>query len=338
MKVYNPKLSNEVLTKCVEVRQSAEFRGYAEIPASILDGAPSRLYFDDFLRSLEQIPVDPYDKAVARRRYITYGQYYKPNDLGDTLLYFVKPPYDAGEGKRLFPYQLPAHVNPEHADERKFAPVPDDAIASVFMHELIEAGYHLVPLASKFRSKPLQVEIQFIRYEPRRGIPALGTPPTTHQDNDWAFCVLLLERSNVEGPENAFVSLKHTNQKLKDVPEDAILNRLTLVGPLEGYCCDDTKVAHYVGPTRLRGEAETGRRTIVILSFKPLVPLGPEDVRLADELARISRDRPGMIAEPTGAPSSIELPTTVKRPRRRGAGEGGAIPEDKDTTTFYHSY
>ena len=110
------------------------------------------------------------------------------------------------------------------------------------------------------------MEVQFIRYEPRRGTDAVGTPPTTHQDNDWAFCVFLLEWDNIEGPLNAFVALDHVLKPIKDVPDDKILDTVSLVKPLQGYCVEDTKVAHFVGPVRLAAGSEYGRRTIVILS------------------------------------------------------------------------
>jgi hypothetical protein len=304
MNTFSPKIDPLTRGKLSTIRLVAEKRGYSYIGHDVLGNKRRQQDLKEFLRLIDKMPADVYDHNVARRRFVTYAHFYKSADDMDSLLYFTEPEYDFDIGARLFCYQLTKAFNPENDEPRKFAPVPDNAIEHTFLHQLIEAGFHAVPLPPAYRKLPIEVEVQFIRSEPRRNMVAMGTPPTTHQDNDWAFCVFLLEWENVEGAENAFVDRAQTNKSLSDVPDAAILDQVRLIHPLEGYCVEDTKIAHYVGPVRLKRGAEYGRRTIVILSYKPLVPIRPEDVK---KTTRMLRERPELLAEMAAVPDTIEV-------------------------------
>jgi hypothetical protein len=325
MKTFCPQISADERGHLANLQRRAMSKGYALIGADLL-GTQARLAeLTDFLRHIERMPAEAYDDKITRRRFVTYAHYYKPTDFVEALLYFTEPEYDVDIGAKLFAYYLSEKYNPQPQGEvRKFAPVPDVARDHPLLHQLIEAGFHAVPLAPNFRKLPIEVEVQFIRYEPRRGTPAVGTPPTTHQDNDWAFCVFLLEWQDIDGPINAFVDLEHVRKPLRDVPEDKVLATLSLVRPLEGYCVEDTKIAHYVGPVRLLEGSEYGRRTIVILSYKPLVPLRPADV---SETATMLRNEPELLAGKS--PIAEEISTTV--PRRSGLKARGTVPQQGDT-------
>ena len=127
---------------------------------------------------------------------------------------------------------------------------------------------------------------------------------------DWAFCVFLLEWDNIEGPINAFVPVEHANKPFEGIPKDMI-ESVFLVNRLEGDCVNDTKVAHYVGPVWLRQGFEYGRRTIVILSYKPLIPLHPADFEKTVELLR---KEPQLLAETPPVQDSIAIDVaTVSR-------------------------
>ena len=330
MKTYHSAMDPKAAVILSRIRQSADQDGFALIPESILKDRLSDADFQEFLRLIERMPADVYDPASTRKRLVTYAHFYKPSELDESLIYFRMPGFDGEVGADLFTYQLPAKFNQENSDKRKFAPVPDAVLESPIFHFLIEAGFHTAPLQAEYRYLPLEVEVQFIRYEPRRNVASLGTPPTTHQDNDWAFCVFLLEWENVEGPENAFVSLDYTNTKLGDVPDSHILKRTFLTGPLEGYCVADTKIAHYVGPVSLAKGSEYGRRTILILSYKPLIPLTPAAVQAAADARKYVEENASEISKSPQPPDSISLPE--KDPHRNGATRGDEISRASDST------
>jgi hypothetical protein len=320
--IFNPRVSPDLRAKLKALRSIAEKKGFALISGSVISTPRHKKALAAFLRLIDKMPADVYDKNNARRRFVTYAHFYKPIEDGDTLLYFTEPQYDIDVGAKLFQYQLSGKFQPENAESRKFAPVPDKALKHPFLHELIEAGFHVAPLQANYRGLPIEVEVQFIRYEPRRNRPALGTPPTTHQDNDWAFCIFLLEWENVEGPINAFVPVEHSNKALETIPQEKI-TRITLVETLGGYCVEDTKIAHYVGPVELKMGAEYGRRTIVILSYKPLIPLRPEDVKTTVEALRTN---PKLLEEKPDAPESIEIdPNAATRLPPGVRPKGGAV-------------
>ena len=304
---FAPEIPPSQRAALKNLRSLAVKKGFARIAPDVLGTSAGKKDLADFLRLINEMPADVADKRNTRCRYVTFAHLYKPHDDAETLLYFTEPQYDEDVGAKLFIYQLSKEFNPENSEPRKFAPVPDEALKHRFLRQLIEAGFHVVPLRTDYRSLPLEVEVQFIRYEPRRGVESLGTPPTTHQDNDWAFCVFLLEWRGVDGALNAFVPLEYTNKALRDVPEGETV-QMTLTDPLEGYCVEDTKVAHYVGPVRLKQGAEYGRRTIVILSYKPLVPLRPADVR---QTAELLRNRPELLEARPDAPEEIKVDQPV---------------------------
>jgi hypothetical protein len=331
MKTFHSAMDPKVSVILDRLRQSADQEGFALIPGGILSDCLSDPDFKDFLRLIERMPADVYDQASTRKRLVTYAHYYKPSDYDESLIYFRKPKYDGEVGADLFTYQLPAKFNNENSDKRKFAPVPDAVLENPIFHLLIEAGYHAAPLHAEYRNSPLEVEVQFIRYEPRRNVASLGTPPTTHQDNDWAFCVFLLEWENVDGPENAFVSLEYANTRLQDVPEQYLLSRAFLTAPLEGYCVADTKVAHYVGPVSLARGSEYGRRTILILSYKPLIPLTPAAVEASSDLKKFYDKNSAGIDETPQPPESISLPE--KDSQRDGAMRGDEVSQVSDSAS-----
>jgi hypothetical protein len=285
MKTFSPQISSKERSALANIRARASKYGYSLMGEDILASKIRKADLESFLPHIEWMPAEAYDNLVTRRRFVTYAHYYKPDEMAPTLLYFIEPRYDIDIGAKLFTYYLPQKYNPENFQARSFAPLPEIAQKHRFLLQIIEAGFHAVPLRDEYRKLPLEVEIQFIRYEPRRKTDAIGTPPTTHQDNDWAFCVLLLEWVDIQGPENAFVPLEHVNKSMKDIPEEDI-TRIYLVSALSGYSVEDTKVAHYVGPVSLKQGSEYGRRTILILSYKPLVPLRPADIKQTLEMVQ----------------------------------------------------
>jgi len=286
MDTYSPQLPGEVCSKLTNLRHHAEKKGFAVINAEVLAEAGGLDELRDFLPLIQDMPAEAYDDEITRHRFGIYAHFYKPDQFAPTLLYFVAPEYDDDLGVKLFKYQLATDVNrQEEGAVRKFAPMPERALQHLFLQRLIEAGFHAAPLPSEYRNLPLHVEIQFIRYQPRLGTASVGTPPTTHQDNDWAFCVFLLEWNNIDGAINAFVPVEHVNKPIHTVPREHILAEVVLTKPLEGYCVEDRKVAHYVGSVHLRAGYHSGRRTIAILSYTPLVPLGPADIKAAADVA-----------------------------------------------------
>jgi len=303
MKTFTPDILPNERVALKNHRATAEDKGYSIIRDEVLSSPSRKKDLAAFLKLIEKMPADLGDKLNTRRRFVTYAHFYKPNEDTDTLLYFTEPKYDLGVGANLFIYHLSKKFNPENSEPRKFAPLPEEALKHRFLQHMIEAGFHAAPVSSIFRYLPMEVEVQFIRYEPRRDTESFGTPPTTHQDNDWAFCVFLLEWENVEGPINAFVSVDHVNKSLDDVPaSERAMVFLTKL--LEGYCVEDTKVAHYVGPVGLKQGAEYGRRTIIILSYKPLVPLRPADINKAAEFLK---DQPDLLGRISHSPDEIEF-------------------------------
>jgi hypothetical protein len=291
--MFEATLGDEERNALENARVSAESTGYSLIDENVLATEDRCKLLAEFLPLIDDMPNEFEDDKGIRKRYMTYVHYYKPNDSKDFLGYFVKPQYDAAFRTALYKYRLPVKDNPEQKGRvRRFAPVPDKALKHRFFSEMMEVGFYAVPLPARFRSMPMEVEALFIRYEPRYGVPAVGTPPTPHQDNDWAFCVFLLERRNVIGPLNAFVNLTSANKDYKAVPDSDKYREVELTEPLQGYCVQDRKVAHYVGPVTQLDPTSSGRRTIMILSYKPLVPLRPADI---NETAQMLKEEAGVL-------------------------------------------
>jgi hypothetical protein len=121
------------------------------------------------------------------------------------------------------------------------------------------------------------------------------------------------------------VPVEHTNKSLREVPESEI-HTVTLTEPLAGYCVEDTRVAHYVGPVHLKQDSEFGRRTIAILSYKPLVPLRPADVNATTALLRT---QPDLLKEQPAQHEQIALTPKTTAPDNSG---GGILRTDRTTT------
>ena len=310
-----PMLPRETLRRLADVRTVAEATGYAPIDAAVLSTPPVESSLKAFLGAIDRMPADLYDADQARRRFVTFAHLYQSDDHAPAILYFMKAALDPASGSRLFPCLVPAGTGPD-VDVLHFAPVPDEALATNFLDYLIKAGFHASPLRPEHCLSPLLVDVQVIRYEPRRGTVAQSGP----RGASWASCVFLLEEENVEGPEYVLYSDGQSATLGTEARDTPPLERFTLSRPLAGYSIDHTKVVPYCGPTRIRKGTEYGRKTLLFLSYRPLVPLGPDDETIVRQIAARPDLTGALIPITTMPPAVIEL--TVRSRTSRGATRG----------------
>jgi len=321
-----PTLTQETLRRLADVRAVAEAHGCAAIDGAVFSATPVESSLETFLEAIDRMPADLYDAAQTRRRFVSFAHLYHPDDHAPSVLYFMKASLDPASGSRLFSCLVPAGTGPD-VQILKFAPVPDEALACDFLGSMVESGFHAAPLRPDHRCGPFLVDVQVIRYEPRRGTEA----PIGPLGESWATCLFVLEEENVEGPEHVIYSHGQSATLGTEGRDTPPLDRFTLSRPLAGYCIDHTKVVPYCGPTRMRRGYEYGRKTLLALSYRPLVPLGPDDEKLVRR-SDPQPDRTGALAPTTAMPPAIvELSVRSRRPR--GATRGQAT-DGSDTAQF----
>ena len=276
---YNiPPLGKEVMKRLKVAKQAASNIGFAIVEHKDLIGEFDQEDLDQMLNHVKNLPFEAVNNDdLIRQRCVGYANIYHLNDL----LYFLYPEYDPQNGHFIQSYNLPSDVNPDFKNAsgqkpRNYIALDADLVANKALHKIIHIGYQMSPLPQEFEDKPMEVEIQFIKYVPRDGQDAVSTPTIVHQDQDWAFCVFLINRENVEGGENSFVTKEHVGKELHEVPKDGVLKRYTFNHLFDGVSVDDQKIGHHVAPVSLKYGKGTGERTILILSYKPLVPSRPE--------------------------------------------------------------
>lgn len=320
-----PALGREVLKRLKTAKQAASNIGFAIVEHKELIGDFDTDELDKMLAHVKQLPYETVNNDdLIRQRCVGYAHLSHIHDL----LYFQYPEYDPKNGHFIQNYELPSDANPDFKNiegekPRNYIALDSDLVANKALHKIIHIGYQMSPLPKEFEDKPMEVEIQFIKYVPRVGKDAVSTPITVHQDQDWAFCVFLINRENVEGGENSFVSKEHVGKELHEVPADGILKKYTFMNVFDGVSVDDQNIGHHVAPVSLKHGKGAGERTILILSYKPLVPSRPElykkpydpkvepqpsDVGSSEQQSHVSGDRQvfGVGVTAGGATKSIQ--------------------------------
>ncbi|MFK5950724.1 MAG: 2OG-Fe dioxygenase family protein [Methylococcales bacterium] len=278
-KNYNlPKLGREAEIRLKTAKKAALKIGFATIKSKEIKPEFKAEELEEFLEHVKKLPFESVNNdELIRQRCVGYASMYAINNL----LYFLYPEYDPKNGHFIQNYNLPSDVNPDFkntngAKPRNYMALDPMLVANKALHKIIHIGYMMSPLPEQFENKPMEVEIQFIKYVPRQGEDAVPTPTIVHQDQDWAFCVFLITRENVEGGKNSFVKKEHVGKELHEVPTDDILQQCTFTELFDGVSVDDQKIGHHVDAVSLKHGEHIGERTILILSYKPLVPSRPE--------------------------------------------------------------
>ncbi len=250
-------------TSLEKVASTADNQGYAFAHHETVKNEVDSAEWGKLESSFVSIPQEEYSNPQKiRARWVSYGYI----DPGNERLWFDAPTFDETTGDEFSRYNLEDNTNPEAKGiDRKYTAIPKDIEKNLAFQKLIYLGYLMTPVLE--RDKALQrIQAHIIRYTPREDAPSIATPDTFHQD-DFSFCVFLLERSNVEGGVNYFAPTDCAGKMLSEVGGQFLCEK-TLSDPLSAYAVNDRKVAHYVSSITADGDPAT--RTILILAFKPM--------------------------------------------------------------------
>lgn len=262
-----PSCTDYCREKLIEACVTARGDGYAFLSNEIIEHEIDPQSKQDFLDSIATVPQEAFaNPHNIRSRWVSYGYV----DYMNGKLWIDHPSHNAKSGTTFSQYNLMPDTNPELAGvNRQYEPMPLKVRENACFKKLVYLGYLMSPVHAGDSDNPALQRFQahLIRFTPREGIDSVATPDAFHQDDDFAFCVYLLERNNVEGGVNYFAPLDCSGMSLKDAYPKVLCEK-TLLNPFSAYTVNDRIVSHYVSSIASRGDGAA--RSILILSFKPM--------------------------------------------------------------------
>ncbi|WP_316528407.1 2OG-Fe dioxygenase family protein [Kitasatospora brasiliensis] len=247
--------------------------GYARLRAADL-GIDAGALAEDFAvlaAAYRDLPRDPYARATNRFRRYSHAVYLP---WTGELSYIPGAPDE--EFGTVTEYWQDEH-NPEYPRVlRRLPDIPPALRGNRLLDAVIRADLGHALWLEDLHRVPVYVGVHLIALGVRdQQQIAVSSPNCLHQDGGspatFTFAHLI-GRRNVEGGENVIATPGSAGRQPDAVPPEHIHDRFVLTEPLDGYGVHDCRVSHYVGPVRLGGDGQEGRRDILIIGIAPYTP------------------------------------------------------------------
>jgi hypothetical protein len=167
----------------------------------------------------------------------------------------------------------PAYHCGQTVPEKRMSPLVLDDAAYQVLEEVIWRDFDLIASKLVTVTYPILSGIHVIAMTTAASSTgARSSNDCLHTDGEPFTFGHLLERVAVIGAENVIARRECDGQRPEGLSETDVLARFTLSEPFAGFAVNDQLVSHYVSPVHSAPGTRSGRRTILLIDFAPLVP------------------------------------------------------------------
>lgn len=214
------------------------------------------------------LPPDRYEPESNRYRKHARAVYLPWEDHFSWL-----PDIDEAQYGLVVDYDMQGYNAEFGGVSRRFPAIPSAIRSDPLLKQIVRFDIRQAMWLEGFGTTPLNVGVGCLLLAVHDSDDeAVSTPNVLHQDGGEQSCtfVRLIVRDNVIGGVNYIASPRCVGLLPWELSQDLIDAEFVLEEALDAFGVHNSRVSHYVSPIRGGGQANTGRRGVLLVAISPL--------------------------------------------------------------------